>query len=265
MTLSDFEKLQEKAKYKFVCLCDSANEFIVKWNNPSLPYDKRYNEIKSLLTSEALPDGNYFIKCKTTHYKDGKEFTYPIEKGENIKPLEECDPNPQPMEEKPHVLTYDSALDMERKIIQLEAENEKLQTENEELREYIEELESEADPEELSEGAGSNLVALIQESAPSIMQMFDRHFEIKEKQLQLMALQLQAKAPQPAAMQNAEVPTVEQVLQNIDNLIESEEINDDQRAQGVANQMAILSELDPELYEQVHAQVYQPVTDQVAE
>ena len=268
MTLSDFEKLQKEAKYKFVCLTDSKNDFIVKWNNPSYPFKKRFDEIKAMLTSAALPDGNYFIKCKTSHYKDAKEFVFPIEKGENITPLKECSTDPEEMAEKPHVLTYESALEMERRIIELESENSNLARQLEEMTDRCEELESQAEEtaqEELSEKNPSNLVALIQESAPSIMQMFDRHFELKEKQLELMALQLQRKAPAPAQMQAAELPTVEQVLNNLDALLDSEEIDENMRAQGVANQMAILSELDPETYEKVHAEIYQPITSEVVE
>ena len=268
MTLSDFEKIQEKAKYKFICLCDTSNDFVVKYNNPSLPYEKRFTEIKNLLTSDALPDGNYFIKCKTSHYKDAKEMTYPIEKGEGITELKECAPDRVEMEEKPHILTYESALEMERRIIDLESENSQLAKELEEITEKCERLEGElkeAEAEALSEGEGNTLMTFIQESAPTIAQMFDRHYSVKEKELELLELQLKGKTQQPPQMQQAQLPTIEETLANIDTLLDSEEIDENQRAQGVANQMAILSELDPEIYEKVHAEVYHPATENVAE
>lgn len=198
--ISDIAGIQKRQGYKHIALFDHLGNPIVKFNTNAISPAQRLKEIETRLNSEALPNGTYIFKGKNSPSKNVYTDDYFIIKG---KPEVLAEPAPVQAAPaanfSPEVLSYDSALKMQ-------VENERLKLENANLLTRIEELENEIfeiqeEKTVLSEDSAPSLFesgkAFLTEIVTMAAPLLDKHFELKEKQLNLQAYAMQQKMNAP--------------------------------------------------------------------
>ena len=195
-TIDDLRKIQNEQNYRYIALFDAAGQQIIPFNPNRVTNEQRLREIETRLISQGLPDGYYIVKCKNSTGKTVRTDDYTFFKGDNLS--EALPPAPQIVEKvhfTPEVLTYDGAL-------KLQIDLERLKLENQSLKKEIELLKAElAENETLSEESTGN--ATLWENAKGFLSelvgigapLLDKHFELKEKQLALKAMELQRLRP----------------------------------------------------------------------
>lgn len=221
--LDDVKKiLQESNLYKRIYLINNAREVVVPPNayGPA-NRDKKIDEIFKRLKSDGLKDGIYFIMAESSGTRaKAKADEYAVQKG-----IAETTPNTQTIiiqeKERPHleenVLTYQKALERETELAQCRVDLEaaqrrivQLETENELLKKEIEEI----DEEHLGENENQSFWEKLAEMA---MPMLDKHFELKERALNLEAVKLGViprTAPAKQAPQQNEQQRINELIQS---------------------------------------------------
>ena len=177
--------------YGFVCLTDSKGAELIPYNSRNTA-GERLDEIKTRLSSPALKDGVYYVKCKHTNRKNALSDDYLVYKGDK---LSENVIIQQPAPISAEVLTYESALKFQVRIKELELENqnllEDLRAAKQTISEFEAEMLSEDDESEdeseaaptMFESAKDFLSEMIQVAAP----LLDKHFDLKQQALNLEA------------------------------------------------------------------------------
>ncbi len=195
-SIQDLNALPLLEQYNYFGLFDQGGGVIIPFNSNKVPGSTRLREIEKRLLSAGCLDGYYIIKCKNSPGVKVVSDNFTFYKGEK---LSEGTPAPiiqaAPQQFSPEVLSYESAL-------KLQVEVERLKLENTNLRRQVSDLETElanleTEKETLSENAApgmwenakSFLSELVQMGAP----LLDKHFELKEKQLSLRAMELQGR------------------------------------------------------------------------
>jgi hypothetical protein len=177
--------------YGFVCLTDSKGAELIPYNSRNTA-GERLDEIKTRLSSPALKDGVYYVKCKHTNRKNALSDDYLVYKGDK---LSENVIIQQPAPISAEVLTYESALKFQVRIKELELENQKLLDDLRAAKQTISEFEAEMLSEDdesedeseaaptMFESAKDFLSEMIQVAAP----LLDKHFDLKQQALNLEA------------------------------------------------------------------------------
>jgi hypothetical protein len=222
-TIDQFKQIQNNQNYKYIGLFNQQGQPLIPFNSNKTTTAQRLREIETRLMSEAIPDGYYYVKCKNSVYKTTPSDDYAILKGEK---LSEQTPQVTPLiVEKPifqpEVLTYEGALKLQIELERYKLENANLKREIESLNSEIEEnrlLSEENEQPSLMENAKNWLQEILSIGAP----LLDKHFQLKEQQLQLRAYelnQLQGNRP-PKPMQKPEQELrPEQNKNSIENII----------------------------------------------
>jgi hypothetical protein len=201
--------------YGFVCLTDSKGAELIPYNSRNTA-GERLDEIKTRLSSPALKDGVYYVKCKHTNRKNALSDDYLVYKGDK---LSENVIIQQPAPISAEVLTYESALKFQVRIKELELENQKLLDDLRAAKQTISEFEAEMLSEDdesedeseaaptMFESAKDFLSEMIQVAAP----LLDKHFDLKQQALNLEAHKIlrgqqmaQPRPQQPTPPQNEE-------------------------------------------------------------
>jgi len=222
-TIDQFKQIQANQNYKYIGLFNQQGQPLIPFNSNKLSASERLREIETRLLSEALPDGYYFIKCKNTVYVKTPSDDYAIRKGEQLSENAQTVAPVQIIEKpvfQPEVLSYQGALKLQVEVERLKMENSNLKREIENLKVEIEEnkLLSEEEAPGLMQNAKSWLEDIMSIGAP----LLDKHFQLKERQLELRAHELRMlNANQPARpMQRPENDIrPEQNKGNIENII----------------------------------------------
>jgi hypothetical protein len=202
--------------YGFVCLTDSKGAELIPYNSRNTA-GERLDEIKTRLSSPALKDGVYYVKCKHTNRKNALSDDYLVYKGDK---LSENVIIQQPAPISAEVLTYESALKFQVRIKELELENQKLLDDLRAAKQTISEFEAEMLSEDdesedeseaaptMFESAKDFLSEMIQVAAP----LLDKHFDLKQQALNLEAHKIlrgqqmaQPRPTQPTPQQNEEI------------------------------------------------------------
>lgn len=222
-TVDQFKQIQNNQNYKYIGLFNQQGQAIINFNSNKQTPAQRLREIETRLMSEALPDGYYFIKCKNTVYGKTPSDDYAIRKGEQLS--EQVEVVPAQIIEKPafqpEVLSYSGALKLQVDLERLKLENAALKRELEDLKTEVEEarlLSEEEETPSLMQNAKSWLEDIMIIGAP----LLDKHFQLKERQLELRAHELRMlQANKPAApMQKPENEIrAEQNKSSIENTI----------------------------------------------
>ena len=208
-SIDQFKDIQNQQQYKYIGLFNAQGQTIIPINTNKTTTATRLREIETRILSEALPDGYYFIKCKNTVTKVPTD-DYAILKGNKLSE-DQAPITPVQVIEKPvfqpEVLTYEGALKLQVNLERLKLENENLKREIESLKSEIEEnkLLSEENEPSIMDNAKSWLQEILSIGAP----LLDKHFALKEQQLQLKAYELKQLGgirPQNP-MQNPEMST----------------------------------------------------------
>jgi len=201
---NDFLKVHNEVKYKFVSLQDQNGQKIVPYNQNGKDPAQKLQEIERRLKA---PGSGTYVICAKMSVK-GKEDHYLISTGTDQ--LAENSPviiHQAPQVNNAEVLTYESALNLRVENERLKLENAALLAELEQLNETLSELEEEQ-KEQLSENGKTSLIenakTFLTESLSIVAPLLDKHFDLKEKQLALKALELDRMVSKPAAIQNPE-------------------------------------------------------------
>lgn len=177
--------------YGFVCLTDGKGAELIPYNSRNSA-GERLDEIKTRLSSPALKDGVYYVKCKHTNRKNALSDDYLVYKGDK---LSENVIIQQPAPISAEVLTYESALKFQVRIKELELENEKLRDDLKAANATIAEMETQMlsedededeEPEAaptMFESAKEFLSEIVQVAAP----LLDKHFDLRQQALNLEA------------------------------------------------------------------------------
>lgn len=217
--LDDFERILDEQGFRYISLVRPDGSIVVNNNQNKISPKIKLEEIKKRLKSPSLNDGVYIIRCKNTLNKGGVYDDFPIMKGnpdtlkETIKP--EIPMQQKTVKENPNVTSYSEVLKLQVRIKELEFENERLAKEVADLEEQIEELEEqiESQPaENLSEGEPEEDVLeragkWFKQTMIMCQPLIDKHFELKEKSLNLEAMKLMHKNGQiPVQQQRPQQP-----------------------------------------------------------
>jgi hypothetical protein len=203
-TYNDFLKVHKEVKYKFVSLQDQNGQKIVPYNQNGKDPAIKLQEIERRLKA---PGSGTYVICAKMSVK-GKEDHYLITNGDQLsEPAPVIIHQSAPPVNNAEVLTYESALNLRVENERLKLENAALLAEIEQLNETLSEIESEQS-ENLAESGKMSLIenakTFLTESLSIVAPLLDKHFDLKEKQLALKALELDRMASKPAAIQKPE-------------------------------------------------------------
>lgn len=255
MEINNFIALERLTKpYKFIALCDLEGNQLVNFNNGITPKAKRLEQIKTRLTSEALIDGKYIIKCKDSvkgQKCDEIIFLKGEIKSEDIQPKK----TEKLSEDNTSVLTFAKAIEMNKQIAELTYENKSLKSELEITKESLSDAEaeivaleaelneaktekpiaaegtlSEQQPQSLLNGFGS----ILKELLPTITGMLDTHYSLKDRQLKILESKNNYQIPIQPEAQNFEVPENTFIL--------------DEQEQNIVTYFEALKTNNPEMY-----------------
>lgn len=201
--LNDFLKSEP---FNFIRLLDSKKGIVIPFNLKSGEVKAQGEKMTRALRSKLYEDGVYYLCFRSTI--GGSEQKFPIIKGEPPpgSVISENGKAEKMTTEKDDFLTYDKALELNTRIIQLEVENDRLQ-------ERVNEFES-----ELSEDApaqGSELITVVKEIC---LPLLDKFFTLYEKNLQLKENE-QKIIPPPPPPPPASQPAGEDDKEDVYNMI----------------------------------------------
>ena len=231
-SIEQIKEIQGKQNYRYLGLFDQQGRAIIPFNTNKGNPNERLREIETRLLSEALNDGYYFVKGKNVISKNGATDDFCIRKGEMLSETQQAPVIIEKQAFQPEVLTYEGAL-------KLQVDLERLKLENANLKKQISELEERlAENDNLSEDAEqAPVVNWIEQLTQLAVPMLDKHFELKQQQLALKAMELQRL---PAQQTNQRKPILDK--QKIEDCILTFQDN-------------------PDTYEQL-AQLYNSALDQ---
>ena len=188
-TIDQIREIHEQQKYKFIGLNDIKGKEVIKQNAAKVtPLDK-LDVIETRLKAPRFKDGYYIVYCK--HHHAGQPDNYTIVKGD-VKTLKEEPPAPTipplPIKQD-EVLSYDAALKMHREISDLTNTVGMLERELAIAKDDLEEAYDLIDEYEDDEGSlgedASSIGTVIKETVTALIPVLDRHFDLKEGQLQI--------------------------------------------------------------------------------
>lgn len=191
-SIAELKRLSKEQGYKLAALENNQSERLQSFNNLKTKIDSHLNVIASRLKSELYPDGIYYVLMAQSINKTKSPDRYPITKGV-LKPEHLEEKAPVTIVTKAEsVLTWDSALSMQKQISDLTAEVTRLKFENNLLQSELDNIEDNEDNEGLSE-TKSGTQMFLSETLPSLMPVLDRWFQHEDKKLDLERLKLQQK------------------------------------------------------------------------
>lgn len=274
-TLEQCKEHLAQQGYKHISLQTFDGGDVVKYNPSTVTPDKRFEEIERRLQSPTLPDGYYNFMGKFNSMRDSVPDKYTIVKGD-VKEVDMKPTNtPEPPVKENSVLSYKEALKMQNKIAELTANKGVIERERDdyrdkyyELLEEVEEIMNESPEEEedgeLSEG---NTGTFLKELVTNLTPIFDRHYDLKEKELEIQegkVINKLVKAGFKHPQQNGQPAETAQEEEEYEleypDLSEEElsEMSPEQQSQYHLLQLADLAKKDPERYQQVIHQMNHP-------
>ena len=189
--IKDIFDIQKEQGYKYIGLFDQQGNKVIPFNSNASSSNDRLKEIEKRLTSAGLQDGFYNICCKNA-LKGGTADNYMIKKGENLG--ESTNANiPIVQTLPPDLLSYAQALKLNVEVERMKLENAALKKDIENLKKELIENQSFMSEEEENNTPGmlENAKTFMSEAMGFIAPLLDKHFELKEKQLGLQAVQIQ--------------------------------------------------------------------------
>lgn len=189
--IKEIPKIIKEVGYKAISLYNQKDEVIVPYNSVRIPIEERLEQIKRALASRARKDGIYIIRCRHSANSTSKPDEYYIQKGNNHS-ITDSQMNTILIEKgMSETIDYAEAIRLTRESAEYKAQNEFLQHQNEMLQKKIDDLESiieEYEKEDLSESSENpaNWINSLSEIIGTAVNVFDRHFELKERQLDMM-------------------------------------------------------------------------------
>lgn len=236
-TLDEIQKAVTDTGYKYLSLCKANGQQVIAYNSGGVKAADRWPEIRRRLASKQLPDGLYIVLAKNTQGKANLPDEFYFQKGK-VQQLEEAPKIGsilKPAANNPEVTTFSEVLKMKNRITELEFENAALKAQIDDLEEQVEELEEQAEqaPETLKEQPDflSRAGEWLQSTLIAVQPIIDKHYELKEKQIQnetarLMIASKQAPnfaPPQPQTQSKPhQTDAVEYTAESIKKFIEAQ-------------------------------------------
>jgi len=271
-TISELKKVLSGDIYRHVGLYTADGQKIKPFNTKIAAYPDQVKDILNFLQSDIVDPGIYIVKLKKAY--SGAAVDYAINKG-NVE-LKETET--VTMQTNSLNIPFDfsaamqhPAVKLQADITRLELENEDLNRQIEELNEYIGELEEKLKNVQLSElpkeptafeHAKSFLSELVSFGAP----LLDKHFELKQQQLEIERMKAQQSRPAVQAP-DYQAPEVKKELELekkvkawIESKSEDKELYDSLTAiyynsSSLAKFAELLNNFNNELYEECKRQV----------
>lgn len=219
--LSEFKRNVIDQNYIYCSLIDQNGKKLINRNKKKTDFDSNLDKIIKKLQSNFLKNGSYFIECAVHPY--GETESWLFNKG-GVKTIAEGQTSPtvtiierEKPSKSPEVLTYAKALEYQNEINRLTYENKRLEEENKALREELEEFEEEEEENEEERSIAENnpvksIGSIIENILATAMPVLDRHYTIKEKQLEIDRLKYLGATEEKQAPKVT--PQEEQVLTN---------------------------------------------------
>lgn len=253
--IEDLRRIQSEQNYRYIGLFDYNGAQIIPFNPNRVTNETRLREIETRLISQGLPDGYYIVKCKNSTGKSVKTDDYTFYKGENLAEAPPPSPvvisAPAPVT-SPEVLTYESALKLQVELEKLRLENTALKRELDECKAELSEMETLSEESKESSGMWENAKSFLSELVSVGAPLLDKHFELKEKQLALKALEISGKQTAPRqvnkpAERQAEIQAFIKGFENEDPDTFQDLVSIYNSAAHQADFMEKLNEYNPEL------------------
>lgn len=195
-SIEDLRRIQAEQNYRYIGLFDYNGAQIIPFNPNKVTNETRLREIETRLISQGLPDGYYLVKCKNSTGKSVKTDDYTFYKGDKLSDMPPPSPvviqAPAPVT-SPEVLTYESALKLQVDLEKLRLENASLKRELDQARQDLAEMETLSEENKETSGMWDNAKSFLSELVSVGAPLLDKHFELREKQLALKALEISGK------------------------------------------------------------------------
>lgn len=256
-TFAQLKTLVKDQGYKMAALTNQQGEKIVPFNTykkTATNLDAQFQTIQTRLKSDKYPDGVYFVLLTYNIRESGNPHSYPITKGrvsaeELIETEKKITSSPVTIIEKANsVLSWESAVQMNKQIAELKAQITQLTFENAQHQKTINEMQTQ-EPEGLSEAEPTNnILKFLSEAMPTFTPLADRFFDLENRKLDLKQMQLQKKNS-PPAKQAAERKPITVGSQEHMTIIEHYFNKDDDDK--LNDELDKLEAFDKDLYKQV--------------
>jgi len=264
--LEDLKQISKDQKYRHVRLTDMDGNVIVAWNPASMSVEKRIDEMENRLSSPAMKDGYYKFECKMYLRASAKPDIYYVVKGTPEK-VPDITPTPVPKKGK-NALSYKEAIKMNKTIAELRAQLGTAETERDKWRAEYDSLYAEteeimnAEPEEeepgMSEGISGNAQTFITETLGNLTPLFDRHYDLKAKELEIKEGKVLAELARAGVTIPTNGESVPPEVEEVSEIVEEgrqellqERMTPEEFNGWVTKKMAHLAETDPERYAEV--------------
>lgn len=197
--LSDIIRIGKEQGFVHACLVDRNEVKIVPFNKNTVSLDMQFKKIKKRFESDLCQDGEYFVLMSESLRNTNSPNRFSIYKGDPQKKEVQIITTPSQ-----DVLSWNSALQMMQEISELKATNLFLTQQVESLKKDLAELEAEIEASEAIEAeSGGGLLGeakkatsgFLNDNGPMLIQLIDKHFSLKEREISLKEKQASAPAP----------------------------------------------------------------------
>lgn len=187
--VDELSKLFAKDKYKYICLKNSAGDFEIRWNrHEPKSNEKKFKEIQDFLKRDSITSGIYYFVHKDSHLKGSAENVIPIGVGSYNSQTEVIKAPQQ------YIQTKIESVWTPAQAVEILTDKNRAEMELEAANDVIEQLQSELEKKNsvtLNEGTStSSLMNDIKGLGEFIFPALDKYFDLQEKKLKLMQLQL---------------------------------------------------------------------------
>lgn len=198
-TFDDLKKIAREQGYKLAALENMNGEKIVSFNKINKPIEDHLKIIQTRLKSDIHPSGVYNVCLSHSISKNRTPDRYAVTKGNvSAELLEEIENknipvSPVIVEKNPDVLTWDSAIQMNKTIAEQAARISQLEFENSALQLRVEELEIELEEEGegLTEGTqGQGTIGAVKDLITNLTPGLDKWLEIEKEKLELRKMEV---------------------------------------------------------------------------
>lgn len=187
-SLDEIRDLYKDANPKFICLKDSAGNFVVHYNQPKLQ-DEKFKDVIVRIKKTSTTPGQYYVCFKNSTMPTATETQYPINVG-NFS-LQEAPQQQQMVGSGESVWNMQTALQMSVKLASLELEMNYVRAENVKLQQLVDELEKELEELEekqavtLAETPPENPLQWIKDLKTTFGPLAEMYFKQEDRKLQL--------------------------------------------------------------------------------
>lgn len=191
-SIKDVEQRIEN--YRLVKMVDFNENEVYPFNQPTLSAKDQLKRIIKRFNSDMIPDGYYFIYCCINTRRSKNPDKFLIKKGNPQQPENKTVTINKPNElSKNEIISVTAALDYITQIANLKNEITRLELENKTLKEECAELSAELEELQDNDGlndnqtTGNSVTEYLKETAPTLIALADRYFNLQEKKIQLEA------------------------------------------------------------------------------